>query len=403
MEIKISVLASGETLLNGEAAALSAIQEALQKADPKVDIVLYYRETPWANPPPQALQVMNLIGVQKLRIFLSAKPDFSDYKDQSDQTHPRSASAGSTPAGNIEPAMPEVELWRNIEQVFAQARKSAAGDGNVTAVVIVRPDRSLLLFPASSKSAQPPAKLPDLIPSGRSCNIVAISNTGFPVGEAGPGVLDASQAIPFLGFLFGWAWAGHRVWVFEGHPSALAAGLKESEFLLVDSGMLPFLQPDWMAVARRTMQPGSKIFLHDRAKYQLHLLAASTKPPGWRISEPDGEASYANCLLTTMAKGGAQSVELVPGEAVPDLSALTNNPDELEWIAGLPFRYDLLDAQKVIGILLNAVTKGKVDPSQKEWVLNTKVVAKNHEPRMQKFVFRREQKWFKTILQVTKT
>ncbi len=190
--------------------------------------------------------------------------------------------------------------------------------------------------------------------------------------------------------------------MFEGHPSALVAGLTDSEFLLVDSGMLPFLQPDWMAVVNGAMKPGGRVYLHDREKYQLRLLAASNRPPGWRISEPDGEASYANCLLTTLAKGTAESVEIVPGRPVPDLAALTTKQDELEWIAGLPFRYDLLDAQKVMAVFLDAAARGKVDPSQKEWFLTTKVVSKTEAPRMQKFVFRREQKSLETILHISK-
>jgi hypothetical protein len=53
-----------------------------------------------------------------------------------------------------------------------------------------------------------------------------ISNTGCPIFQLGtpPGIPDASKAIPFLGLLIGWATVRHRVSVFEGHPSALAAG-----------------------------------------------------------------------------------------------------------------------------------------------------------------------------------
>jgi hypothetical protein len=36
---------------------------------------------------------------------------------------------------------------------------------------------------------------------------------------------------------------------------------------------------------------------------------------------------------------------------VPELGNLTRDPQQLEWIAGLPFRYDSLDADKVIGII----------------------------------------------------
>jgi len=208
--------------------------------------------------------------------------------------------------------------------------------------------------------------------------------------------------IPFLGFLIGWSQAGHQVWVFEGHPSALVAGLAESEFLLLDSGMLPFLQSDWMAVAKRTMTAGGKVFLHDRQKYERLRLAASDRPPGWQISEHDGEASYANCLLTTLAKGSAESVTVISGSPVPELARLTKDPEELDWIAGLPFRYDVLDAQKVITLLLRFAGKGKVGLFQKEWILTTKLVRQKDEPRIQTFVFRRERKWLKTVLHFSK-
>jgi hypothetical protein len=33
--------------------------------------------------------------------------------------------------------------------------------------------------------------------------------------------------------------------------------------------MLPFLQRDWEEVARRSMRPPAKIFVHDRESYRL--------------------------------------------------------------------------------------------------------------------------------------
>jgi hypothetical protein len=403
MEIRISVLASGEILLDGNAAQLSGIKDALRRADRKADSVLYYRESPQAEPPPQAADVMNLIISHKLAVSLSTKPDFSDYVDRFGQIHPRSIQAVEAPRDPFEPAMPDVDLRRKPEDVFAEARRSVSREKGVGGVVIVRPDRGLLVLPPLPAPPKLPP-LPTMIPTGRSCNIAVISNTLFTMSHAAavPSLQDANRAIPFLGYLIGWWQVGHRVWVFEGHPSALAAGLTDSEFLLLDSGMLKFLQADWMAVARRMMKPGGKVFLHDREKYQLDLLAASDRPPGWCLSEPDGEASYVNCLLTTLAKGTTDSVVIVSGRPVPDLAGLTTDPEELDWIAGLPFRYDLLDAQQVIAVILNAAGKGKVDQSQDEWVLTTKLLSQKDEPKLQTFVFRRERKWLKTILHVSK-
>ena len=64
------------------------------------------------------------------------------------------------------------------------------------------------------------------------------------------------------------AYIGHTVWVFEGHPTALAAGCRDAHVVIVDSSMVPFLQPDWQAVVSGTMRHPS-IYVHDRATYRL--------------------------------------------------------------------------------------------------------------------------------------
>jgi hypothetical protein len=406
MEIRITARPSGEPLLDGKQAGLSTIQDVLEKADEQADWVLYYRETLNTLASPQALHVLGLIARRGLPLSISSKPDFSDYVDQFGRSHPRSLD-GPPPFDSLQPGMPDVDLRRTPEDVFREARTAASRKTGAGGVVIVRPDRELIVLsspPAVPETAKLAARMPAFIPTGRSCNIAAIGDTGFTMFRPAqaPSVQEASGAIPFLGFLIGWRQAGHRVWVFEGHPSALAAGVTDSEFLLLDSGMLPHLQPDWMAVVQHAMKPGGKVFLHDRTKYNLHPLAPSARPPGWRIAEPDGEASYANCLLTTLAKGTAESVTIVSGEPLPDLAELTGDPEELDWIAGLPFRYDLLNAGNAIGFLLNTAAKGKVDPQQNEWTLATKLVVQGAEPRILKFVFRRERKWLKTILHVNK-
>ncbi len=68
--------------------------------------------------------------------------------------------------------------------------------------------------------------------------------------------------------------------------------------------------------------------------------------------EPDGEDSYVNALLTTLAKGPGRPVTLVPGKGVPPLAPLAEDPEELDWIASLPFKYDELDATEVIATIL---------------------------------------------------
>jgi len=80
----------------------------------------------------------------------------------------------------------------------------------------------------------------------------------------------------------------------------------------------------------------------------------SNNAQGWQHAEPDREASYANCLLMMLAKGTRSSVMVASGQPLPRLAEFTTDPEDLDWINGLPFRYDQLDANKVIEIILQA-------------------------------------------------
>ena len=64
-------------------------------------------------------------------------------------------------------------------------------------------------------------------------------------------------AIPFFDFLLGFSAIGHRVWVYEGHSSALAAGCRDADLLLVDAAMAAILDaenPDWRKQAQTAMR-----------------------------------------------------------------------------------------------------------------------------------------------------
>ena len=388
MQIRIAVRVSGEILLSGKAAERPEIQAALEAADPRNDFVLYYRESPQTSPPPHAMQVLDLIRSHRFAISFSTLPDFSDYVDRFGQSHPRLREGWPHPVDPFVPWMPDVDLAADLQNVFAEMRA-----GESQGVVIVRPDRATLLLqnsPSSPRIDELLRQLPSFIPLGQSRNIAAIANTEFTMlnHAVPPGMKEAGRAIPFLGLLMGWAQAGHRVWLFEGHSSALAAALEGADYLLVDSGMLPYLQEDWMAVARRSMNPEGKVLHYNRENRNILPVAVSSRPPGWRFSEPDGEASYANCLLTLLAKSSQESAEIQAGEPVPNLAGFTEDPEELEWVVSLPFRYEALDAQKVIEVLLNAAAKGKPNPLDSEWVLSAKVVSAGKEPKTQTFIFR---------------
>ncbi len=103
--------------------------------------------------------------------------------------------------------------------------------------------------------------------------------------------------------------------------------------------------------------------LSDCAQKNFNLIEAARLPirlvkrkgsDGSGETEQNGEASYANCLLVTIAKSKGSIAVLESGKTVPDLEHLTSNSSELLWIRGLPFNYAQLKADFVIHIILGA-------------------------------------------------
>jgi len=169
--------------------------------------------------------------------------------------------------------MPEVDIPPNLEQIFDDARRAAAGEGPQppsTApgrhVIVVTPGRMLMFHPcppAGSMPAPQVASIEKMIPSATKRNIVAIAHTELAALQK-----DIARAIPFLGILMGFAYIGHSAWVFEGHPSAMAAGCRDADVLIVDGAMLPHLAADWKAAALGVMRT-KEIYVHDRATFAL--------------------------------------------------------------------------------------------------------------------------------------
>lgn len=176
-------------------------------------------------------------------------------------------------AGLFEPRMPEVDEPPFIEEVFERARQSAR-DGSVEAgapegqrhIVVVTPGRLLLLQRApapGTMSAEKTAPAESFMPREPARNIAVISYTELLAVRS-----DIWKAIPFAGILTALAYIGHAVWIFEGHPSALAAGCRDADILIVDDGMIPFLQEDWADVAAGAMRR-EEIFVHMRSTFSL--------------------------------------------------------------------------------------------------------------------------------------
>jgi hypothetical protein len=272
LRLKISVLANGAILLDGQPADLEQLDAVLQRVKQNHGRVWYYRESAGAQPP-AGLAVIQRVVRHKLPISLSSKPDFSDWVDGKGVSHARATEGAAAPGRS--PRMPEVSIRSDIQEVFARLRQTAAAPGAAGGLAILKPDRTHLLMPrlAAAPSLETMAENMDrMVPRAVKRNIAVIAYTLFdPQGGAMPGLAEVSQAIPFLGILVGLSYIGHAVWVFEGHASALSAGCRQADVLIVDSAMRPLLPPSWDADAAAAMR-NPNILVHDRATFQLAMI-----------------------------------------------------------------------------------------------------------------------------------
>jgi hypothetical protein len=266
MPLKLSVLASGQLLLDGRPVGLRELEEALRAAKNENRTVCYYRDSATRAAPPIAVAVLQLVIKHKLPIRISTKPDSSDYPDGKGVSRPRAITKDLR--------MPDVATPADIEEVFANIRAVAAGKKGPRGLVIVRPDRTYLLLrpiPETLELRKMAAGLERLIPSDVKRNIAVISQTGFGTAGAVPSLAETNESIPFLGLLMALTGKGHAVWIFEGHPSALRAGCRDADGLIVDSAMRPVLQDNWQDAAGAAMRRVN-ILVHDRASFQLRAL-----------------------------------------------------------------------------------------------------------------------------------
>jgi hypothetical protein len=215
------------------------------------------------------MQVIQRVVALKLPISLSSKPDFSDWVDAKGVSHPR------TPPKAGEVHMPEVGERSGLDEYFATVRRTAAGKGEGEGLVIVKPDRTLMVVPRLAETAElkkMAESMSKMVPTTVQRNIAAIAFTVFEPGPQGvAGLAEVGKAIPFLGMLVGFSYIGHAVWVFEGHASALAAGCRDADLLLVDSAMRPFLARGWEKQAEAAMR-NANILVHNRANFTLAAL-----------------------------------------------------------------------------------------------------------------------------------
>jgi len=86
---RVSALASGQLLLDGQPVALHALDRALADLKAKNGVVWFYRENPGHETPPQATDAIGLVVKHQLPISMATKGDFSDVVDASGQPRPR--------------------------------------------------------------------------------------------------------------------------------------------------------------------------------------------------------------------------------------------------------------------------------------------------------------------------
>jgi hypothetical protein len=265
MILKIAVLASGAVLADSQPVELDKLEEMLQAVKAANGSVWYYREP--AASTEYGMRVVQLVVKHKVAISISSKADYSDYLDSKGVSHPRVEKAADAPG------MPEVAVREDIEQIFRTARRMAAGEKDTRGLVLVGPDRRMLVMPAletSEKLNEMAVGMERLIPSSVKRNIAVIAYTGVAAGAQGFNVALANREIPFLGLLTGLTYIGHAVWIFEGHESALAAGCRDADVLIVDSGMLPHLVKGWDEAAVKVMR-NPNILIHDRTSFKLRF------------------------------------------------------------------------------------------------------------------------------------
>ncbi len=190
-----------------------------------------------------------------------------------------SGGPGAPDPALFRPRMPEVDVVEPevVDAVFNTARKAASREAQLPGdetpdryLVVVTPGRMLMQVPCPPAGSMPPervAPMAKMLPGAVPRRIAVIAFTDIKAIQQ-----DISRAIPFMGLLMGFAYIGHAVWVFEGHPSALAAGCRDADLLLVDSGMVPYLPKGWPDTAASVMQH-REIYVHDRAAFQLKRLA----------------------------------------------------------------------------------------------------------------------------------
>ena len=186
---------------------------------------------------------------------------------------------------NFVPHMPDVDDLspEKLEKVFtmaAQANVPGGGQPDSKSaqrqITLITPGRMIAQLPCpppNSMDAKSVQQIAQILPANPPRKVVAIAYTALDalIGDDKKiTVQSVSRVIPFIGFLIGFGYIGHTVYVFEGHPLAFAAGVGGADMLLVDERMVPFLQKGWVDVAYSVMRtPTINVFQPGGAVQQV--------------------------------------------------------------------------------------------------------------------------------------
>lgn len=146
------------------------------------------------------------------------------------------------------PRIPDVTHGQDMGTLFEQVRRTALPKRQLA---ILQPDRQIVARACPTVDKFPKTILDraqTIAPSDKPLKIAVIAYTDAQMLQD-----NIKQAIPFFQYLMALAATGHSVWLFEGHPSALAEGVREADLLIVGGGMAEVLQKDWMLVVYSVM------------------------------------------------------------------------------------------------------------------------------------------------------
>jgi hypothetical protein len=167
--------------------------------------------------------------------------------------------------------MPPVDTPGDIEERLKKAWRLASEGPDIATltaapagqryIVVVTPGRATFIQPCprpGTMDANSVQAIQKIAPAHTPSNIAVIAFTQFD-----PATSSMSKAIPFLGYVMGLSYIGHNVIVFEGHHSALAAGCRDADMVIVDEAMIPHLHGDWMNAVFTAMR-GTQVLVFGR-------------------------------------------------------------------------------------------------------------------------------------------